>query len=111
MIETKGTTEEYKGTNAFISPTAQATGVFSLCSGGVPVQGGFGRIPGKTIRDSGVGKGAAISIYQYGQKIVVQRYSGIEIFNLSDLAPNIADYVYDNEGNIVTDSFGIPVTQ
>ncbi len=110
MLKTTGTSEDYQGSNASRSPTALDEGVFSLCSGGVPAQGAFMRVPGKTIRDVGLTTGAAMSIYQFGTKVVVQRYTGLEIFELSALAPNPTDYVYDNEGNIVTDNEGIPIT-
>lgn len=111
MIETKGKSEDYSGSVPSRSPTAQEEGVFSLCSGGVPQQGAFARIPGKSLRDIGSDKGGAISIYQFGQKVVVQRFVGIEIFNLVDLNPNEADFVYDNDGELVVDNNGIPVFQ
>lgn len=111
MIETKGKSEDFAGSAPSTSPTNQKDGVFSLCSGGVPVQGAFGRIPGKSLRDSGDASGGAISIYQFGLKIVVQRFLGIEIFDLKELAPNEENYVVDNQGEIVTDNSGIPVTE
>lgn len=110
MISTPGETEKFKGSEPSTSPTAIEQGVFSLCSGGVPTQGSFGRIPGKTIRDAGTSTGGAISIYQFGQKVVVQRYNDIEIFDLTELAPNPADYVVDNEGNQVVNNEGLFVT-
>lgn len=110
MIKTNGQTEDFRGSAPSVSPTAQKAGVFSLCSGGVPVQGSFGRVPGKTLRNAGSANGGAISIFQFGNKIVVQRFSGVEIYDLVELAPNLADYVYDNFGNIIVDNFGIPIT-
>lgn len=110
MIETAGLSEKYAGSAPSISPTLLPQGVFSLCSGGVPANGAFMRLPGKSLRDLGLATGGAISIYQFGQKIVVQRFLGIEIFDLRTLAPNPEDFVYDNEGNQVFDNLGIPVT-
>lgn len=110
MLKTPGKSEDYKGSDPSRSPTAQEDGVFSSCSGGVPSGGALARIPGKSLRDAGLDTGAAISIYQFGQKVVVQRFTGIQIFELVELAPNPTDYVYDNEGFLVTDNEGIPVT-
>lgn len=110
MIETKGESEYYAGSVPNNSPTVQKTGVFSLCSGGVPNQGAFARLPGKTLRSIGTQTGGAISIYQFGVKIVVQRYTGIEIFDITDLTPTPEDFVYDNEGNQVFDNSGLAVT-
>lgn len=110
MIKTIGNSEYFKGSFPSASPTALDSGIFSLCSGGVPTQGGLQRIPGKVIRNTGLENGAVISIYQLNTKIVVQTYVGIVIFDLKDIAPNVLDYVYDNEGNLVTDNFGIPIT-
>lgn len=110
MLSSDGKSEDFQGSVPSVSPTAQKDGVFSLCSGGVPSRGGFLRLPGKSLRDAGIETGGAFSIYQFGQKIVVQRYIGIEIFDLVTLAPNVEDFVYDNEGNLVLDNEGIPVT-
>lgn len=109
MIRTPGKPEKFKGSAPSVSPTATPDGVFSLCSGGVPVQGAFGRLPGKSIRDVGTGMGGAISIFQFGDKIAVQRVTGMEIFDIRDLTPNELDYVYDNQGNLVVDNSGLPV--
>lgn len=109
MLRTAGETEDFRGNAPAISPTAMPVGVFFLCSGGVPTQGSFGRLPGKTLRDTGTTTGGAISIYQMGDKVVVQRVAGVEIFNLSDLAPNEEEFLVDNEGNIVTDNHGLPI--
>lgn len=111
MIASPGKPQFYKGVDASASPTTVEEGIFSFCSGGVPQQGSFARIPGKSLRNSGRATGGVISIYQLQSSIVVQRYSGIEIFDITDLAPNPSDYVRDNEGNLVYDNEGIPVTQ
>jgi bifunctional DNA-binding transcriptional regulator/antitoxin component of YhaV-PrlF toxin-antitoxin module len=111
MIRTDGQFEPFKGSAPAISPTATPQGIFSLCSGGVPTQGAFGRLPGKTLRDAGLTTGGAITIYQMGDKVVIQRVAGMEIHNLADLSPNEQDYVVDNFGNLVYDNHGILVTQ
>lgn len=111
MIQSSGKPENYKGSNPSRSPTVQDEGVFSLCSGGVPIRGAFGRIPGKSIRALGDNVGGAITIYQFGLSVVVQRFLGMEIYKLADLNPNATDFVYDNQGNIVDDNFGIHITQ
>lgn len=110
MIDTKGKFEAYKGSSPAGSPTALPDGIFSLCSGGAPIRGAFGRIPGKTLRDKGIDAGAAISIFQFGQKVVVQRWIGLEIYDLTEVSPNEADYVTDNDGRLVYDNSGIPIT-
>lgn len=109
MIETKGTSEDFAGSIPSNSPTVQKSGVFSLCSGGVPIRGAFGRLPGKTLRYTGLENGAAISMYQLGSKLVIQRFTGIEIVDLLGVLP--VDYVFDNEGHLIYDSQGIPLTQ
>jgi hypothetical protein len=109
MIRTQGQFEPFKGSAPSISPTVLPEGVFSLCSGGVPVQGAFGRLPGKTMRNLGDSTGGAISIYQFGTKVVVQRVVGIQIFELADLAPAESDFLRDNEGNLVYDNSGIAI--
>lgn len=111
MTKTTGNSEDYKGADPSKSPATQQSGVFSSCSGGYPQQGAFARIPGKTLRAIGDIGGAAISMFQFGSLVVVQRFLGLEIFNLNELAPNPVDYVYDNEGFLVYDNLGIPVTQ
>jgi hypothetical protein len=109
MLCTDGQFEPFKGSAPSVSPTALPDGVFSLCSGGVPTQGSLGRLPGKSMRDSGATTGGAISIYQFGNKVVVQRVVGLQIFDLSELAPNEIDFLRDNAGNIVYDNHGIPI--
>lgn len=111
MLETKSQSEYYSGSAPSVSVTNQKPGVFSLCSGGVPNHGAFARVPGKTLQSIGNLTGGVFSIYQFGSKIVVQRYVGIEIYDIGALAPLPTDYVYDNEGNSVYDNGGIPVTQ
>lgn len=111
MLKTTGQSQKFKGQNSSVSPTALDFGFFSLCSGGVPQQGAFARLPGKTLRATGADGGGVISIYQFGNKVAVQRYTGIEIYDLRDLAPHVEDYVYDNEGHLVYDNAGIPITQ
>ena len=111
MLRTQGQFENFKGSAPSVSPTALPQGVFSLCSGGVPLQGAFARLPGKNLRDGGFTTGGAISIYQFGKNVVVQRVVGLEIFKLTELTPTLQDYVFDNEGNLVYDNHGILVTQ
>lgn len=111
MLKTTGQTGQYKGQNSSVSPTALEIGLFSLCSGGVPSRGAFARVPGKSMRSTGELAGGVISIYQFGGLVVVQRYTGIEIYNLHDLIPHTSDYVLDNEGNLVYDNSGLAVTQ
>lgn len=109
MIRTPGQSGKFKGSAPSVSPTALPEGIFSLCSGGVPALGSFQRLPGKVITDGGRTTGGTISINQFGIKVVVQRVTGIEIFDLFELAPNIANYVYDNLGNLVYDNFGLKI--
>lgn len=101
--------EKYKGQDSSVSPTILEDGLFSLCRGGVPVQGAFQRIPGKTLRDIGLSTGGVLSIYQFGNSVVVQTFVGIVIFDLRSLIPQVDDYVVDNEGNLVTTNEGLPV--
>lgn len=111
MLKTSGASEQYKGQNSSISPSSLTEGLFSLCSGGVPSGGAFARLPGKSMRDTGILGGGIMSIYQFGNHVVVQRYIGIEIYNLHDLLPQPTDFVKDNEGNLVYDNSGLAVTQ
>lgn len=112
MIHDKsGVPEFYKGSEPSRSSTILDQGVFGFCQGGIPEHGAFARLPGKTMRDAGTGTGAAITIYQFGSNVVIQRYVGIEIFRIRDLAPSEVDFVFDNEGNIVFDNEGIALTQ
>lgn len=101
--------EKYKGQDSSQSPTGLDDGVFSLCSGGVPYQGGFRRIPGKTLRNIGLSTGGVISIYQMDTKIVVQSFVGLVILDLKELAPSQDDFVVTNEGNLVYTNEGLPV--
>lgn len=110
MLQTPGKPEYYGGSIPNISPTNQKSGVFSFCSGGVPNHGGFQRLPGKTLSNSGVISGGIISIAQMGTLIVVQCYAGLLLFQLSDLLPTLTNYVYDNEGNQVFNNENLPVT-
>lgn len=110
MIETKGKSQKFKGSNPSISPTITDAGIFFLCSGGTPVRGALARLAGKTLRDNGLLNGAAITIYQLGEKAVVQRNTGLQIYELSELNPSELDFVYDSFENLVYDNFGIPVT-
>lgn len=110
MLKTRGQPNFFKGSMPSVSPTALAAGVFSLCSGGVPSRGGFSRLPGKTIRNSGVSSGGVISIHQLGELVIIQKFTGVEIFDLRELVPDVQDYVYTNEGILVKDNEGIPVT-
>lgn len=111
MIETKGQSEKFQGSSPSVSPTALGFGVFSLCSGGLPSKGSFGKLQGKTLKSTGALTGGILSIYAFGEKLVVQSFVGIEIINLRDFIPHLADYVYDNEGNLVYDKSGLPITQ
>jgi hypothetical protein len=109
MLNTKGKTEKFKGCIPSLSPGMLQEGIFSLCSGGVPLQGSFGRIPGKYLRDSGSEHGGVISIYQFGKKIAVQRFVGMEIYDITTLAPTEENNLFDSEGNLVYDNEGIPI--
>lgn len=111
MIATPCKPQFYKGVNASASPTTVEEGIFSFCSGGVPQQGSFARVPGKSLRNSGSLTGGVISIYQLSTSIVIQRFTGIEILDIKELAPNSQDFVTDSFGNLVYDNQGIPVTQ
>lgn len=101
--------EKYKGQDSSTSPTGLDEGVFSLCRGGVPKNGGFARIPGKTLRDTGLTTGGIITIYQFGNQVVVQTYIGVVIFSITELVPQQADYVVTNEGILVTTKDGLPI--
>lgn len=110
MIATKGTPQFYKGSSPSGSPNQLQEGVFSLCSGGIPKQGSFARIPGKVLRETGFQTGGIISIAQLGNLVVIQRYTGLEIIDIINVIPNPTDnYTYDNEGFLVVDNFGISV--
>lgn len=111
MLSSKGQSEKFKGSNPSHSPTILEEGVFSLCSGGVPKHGAFGRLPGKTLKSFDDAMGGVIAISEFGQKVVVQFFAGIRMYDLTELFPNPSNYVYDNEGNLVTDNSGFPVTQ
>lgn len=110
MIKTQGTPEKFKGSVPSVSPTVLSEGVFSFIAGGVPSRGGFARLPGKILRDSGVFAGSTITIYQFGNLVVVQKFNGIELHNVNNLVPSVEDYVYDLNGQIVTTLAGIPIT-
>lgn len=106
---TPHTTEYYKGQDSSISPTALESGVFSLCSGGVPKNGGFQRIPGKSIENLGLNTGGVITLYQFGSMVVAQTFMGLLIFSIDELLPKQEDYVIDNAGNLVTTKSGIQI--
>lgn len=110
MISTPGKSQSYKGSSPSGSPNSLGEGVFSLCSGGVPKQGSFARVPGKVLRETGFQTGGILSIAQLGNLLVIQRYTGIEIIDIINVIPDPEnDYTYDNEGFLVVDNFGIPV--
>lgn len=109
-LQTPGKPEYYAGSSPTISPTNQKNGVFSLCSGGVPNQGGFQRIPGKTLQDVGSTTGGVLSIAQMGIFIVVQCYTGLLIFQLSELLPVNNNFIFTNEGVQILNNEGIPIT-
>lgn len=111
MIATPSKPQFYKGSSPSGSPNSLSEGVFSFCSGGVPQQGSFARIPGKNLRELGTTMGGIISLVQLGSLIVVQRFAGIEIIPLIGVVTDPSNLVYDNEGNLVVDNFGIPVVQ
>lgn len=108
MIATLGKSEGYKGIYPSASPTSAPPGVF-LSVDGVPKQGAFARLPGKTLRDLGITTGGILSIYQFGTLVAVQAYTGLIIFDLLTLTPQPTDLVYDNEGNQVFDNGGLAV--
>jgi len=109
MIRTPGKPESFKGSAPSIAATTLPEGLFSLCSGGIPSNGSFKRLPGKVITDAGISTGGAITIYQFGEKVVVQRPDALEIFDLYELSPSPLNYVYDNEGRLVYDNFGLKI--
>lgn len=106
---TPHTEEYYKGQDTSISPTGLDSGVFSLCRGGVPQNGGFQRIPGKTLQNLGLTTGGVITLYQFGNQIVAQTFIGLVIYTLSELLPKESDYIVDNAGNLITTKSGIPI--
>lgn len=110
MIQTPGKSQSFQGSSPSTSPAILAEGVFSLCSGGTPIQGAFQRLPGKTIRDNGTLYGGAITIYQLGTKVVVQRFGGLQIYNMSEINPTLLDFYTTNYDEIYTDEYGLPYT-
>lgn len=109
MLKTEGNSENYKGSIPSVSPTAQQKGIFSLCSGGVPQQGSFARMPGKSLREANPERGGVITMYQFGINIVVQYFTGIEIHPVTILAPTESDFYTDNSGDQYYDDLGIPI--
>lgn len=109
MIRTKGNPEKFKGSIPSLSPTVQEPGVFSLCSGGVPRHGALGRLPGKSLIGASATLGGVINIMEFGQKVAVQFFNGLVIYDSSEIFPDVEDYVVDNSGNLVVDNFGIQV--
>ena len=110
MIQTRGKSQNFAGSNNSTSPSILADGIFTLCSGGTPIQGALQRLPGKTIRDNGEEYGGVISIYQLGQKVVVQRFVGLQIYDMNEINPAEDDFVTDTLLIVVTNNFGLPVT-
>lgn len=110
MLKTPGESQYFSGSNPSTSPSILENGIFSLCSGGTPIQGALQRLPGKTIRDNGIAYGGAITIYQLGQKVVVQRFGGLQIYDITEINPAITDFITDNSLFVVTDSYGLPLT-
>lgn len=109
MIKSDGHSEDYKGSIPSVSPTAQKEGIFSLCSGGVPQQGAFARMPGKSLREANPERGGVITMYQFGSHIVVQYFTGVEIHPVTILAPTEENFYTDNLGNRYYDDLGIPI--
>lgn len=110
MIRTKSKVEKFAGSSPSTSPTNQKRGVFSFCSGGVPTQGSFARLPGKVVKNTSETRGGAITMYAFGRQVVVQYVFGVEIVDGEELVPNFNNYVFDNDGNQVFDEDGISVT-
>lgn len=110
MVKSPVKSEKFAGSAPSNSPTTQESGVFSSCSGGVPVRGAFGRLPGKVLKFF-AGMGGVISIAEFGKKLVVQYFSGVVVFDASEIEPDLDCAVTDNSGNLVYDNFGNIVTQ
>lgn len=110
MINTQGRIEKFQGSTPSLSPTALSEGVFSLCSGGIPSRGAFLRLQGKTLRDSGVTSGSALSIYQLGNLVVIQKFTGLELHSLANLTASNGDFILDSNNQIVTNLENIPLT-
>ena len=101
--------EKFKGSAPSVSPTAQNSGVFSLCSGGVPFHGSLSRLPGKVIKVF-ENLGGVIQILAFGKKVAIQYHGGLVLYDSSEIFSTNKDFVTDNDGNLVTDNFGIPIT-
>jgi hypothetical protein len=98
--------EKFRGSFPSASPTVIEPGVFSLCSGGVPKRGAFARIPGKTLKALSTEWGGVIAINDFGQKIVVQYYTGVVVYDIQEIEPNPANLVVDNSDELVLDNSG-----
>ncbi len=109
MLKTQGQSEKYQGSIPSTSPTVLKKGVFSFCSGGVPQQGSLARIAGKSHK-AFPNLGGIISIAEFGKQVVVQSHGGITLYTTRELFPQESQLIYDNEGNLVVDNFGFPVT-
>ena len=109
MIKTTGEIVRFEGVDMSTAPAVLEAGQFSFGVGGVPIQGSPARLPGKTLRDLGATKGAIISIYQFGNKIVVQSFVDVTIYDVRELNPSESDFVTDSFGTIVKTSLGEPL--
>lgn len=110
MIESPGKTERFEGIDMSAAPAVLEAGQFSFGVGGVPLQGAFARLPGKTLRDLGITKGGIISIYQFGDNVVVQSYTDLVIYPMPEINPAEGDFVTDTLGAIVKNIAGEPLT-
>ena len=98
--------EKFRGSFPSASPTVIEPGVFSLCSGGVPKRGAFARIPGKSLKHYDSTLGGILNIHEFGEKIVVQYYTGVVVFDYTEIEPPAENLVVDNSGIQVVDNSG-----
>lgn len=110
MIETPGESNRFEGIDMSLAPAILEAGQFSFGVGGVPLQGSFARLPGKTLRDLGATKGGIISIYQFGNNVVVQSFADVTIYTMPEINPSEGDYVTTIGGEIVKNIAGEPIT-
>lgn len=99
--------EKFKGIISSVAPTLLPPGVFSSVEGGIPEFGGLQRAKGKKLISFQLG--AVWTIAQFGNKVVVQRDDGLEIYDLFVVIPGELNFVTDSLLVNVTDSAGIDV--